>query len=136
MTSVDVGKPTTSSDDYHSTYIGDSHSTYTCDATSANNADDSIALSTKRSSNFSKRDEDSIIIEGKSAILAPSKDRGKNKTVDDFTVNKLRYSSLGLHGREKEKEILNTCLENVAAKDNNIKRALVLIPARPHLPIP
>jgi hypothetical protein len=41
--------------------------------------------------------------------------------VEDFTVNKLCHSFLiSLHGRHKEKEILNTCLENVEVKDNKI----------------
>jgi predicted ATPase len=62
-----------------------------------------------------------------SSILASSKDlRLRSATVENLTVNKLRYSSLGLYGRDKEQEILNTCLTNVAT-NNSIKRAMVLI---------
>ena len=114
MTIIDSGK---------STYSGGTSSA----SYSTPSADGSAAFSTESSSNFSKREGDIIENESKSFTLALSKDRGKNKTVEDFTVNKLRYSSLGLHGRDKEKEILNTCLEKVTAKDDNIKRALVLI---------
>jgi predicted ATPase len=106
-----------------STHSGDSTPT----SYSTLSADDGVVFSTESSSNFSKRKGDIIENEFKSFTLAASKDRGKNKTVEDFTVNKLRYSSLGLHGRDKEKETLNTCLEKVTAKDDNIKRALVLI---------
>jgi predicted ATPase len=114
MTFVDSGK---------STHSGDTSAT----SYSTPSGDGSVAFSTERSSNFSKREGDIIENESKSFTLAPSKDRGKNKNVEDFTVNKLRYSSLGLHGRDKEKEILKTCLEKVTAKDDSIKRALVLI---------
>jgi predicted ATPase len=121
MTIVDSGK---------STYSGDtsttSYSTPSADGSVAFSTESSINFS-KRGSNFSKRERDIIENEASFSTLSPSKDRAKNKTVEDFTVNKLRYSSLGLHGRDKEKEILNTCLEKVTAKDDNIKRALVLI---------
>jgi hypothetical protein len=97
MTIVDSGKSTNS---------GDTSTT----SNSTPSADDRIALSTESTSNFSKRESDIIENESKSFMLAPSKDGGKNKTVEGLTVNKLRYSSLSLHGRDKEREILNTCL--------------------------
>jgi hypothetical protein len=95
MTIVDSGK---------STYSGDTSTT----SYSTPSADGSVAFSTESSSNFSKREGDIIENEARSFTLAPSKGRGKNRNVEDFTVNKLRYSSLGLHGRDKEKEILTT----------------------------
>jgi predicted ATPase len=79
------------------------------------------------SGNFSKREVDVIEAEARSSILASSLTKGNKEAVENFTVNKLRYSSLGLHGRDKEKEILNTFLVNVAARDNGIKRAMVFI---------
>jgi predicted ATPase len=129
MTSVDVGKSTIASDDSQPTIIGDTYyqSAFSGDGTYAASAEFSIDLSTETNGNFSKREGDMIISEVSSAILASSFTNRKSETVENLTVNKLRYSSLGLHGRDKEKEILNTCLVNVAAKDNNIKRAMVFI---------
>jgi hypothetical protein len=106
--------------DYVSTDSGNATSANGASLLTSWDADDA-------SGNFSKREDDTIKSEVRSAILASSFTKKKNETVENFTMNKLRYSALGLHGRDKEKEILNTCLVNVAAKDNNIKRAMIFI---------
>jgi predicted ATPase len=128
MTSGDVSKSSITSDS-QLTITSNSQSTYSCDDAllSTPSTDDSLSLSTETDGNISKREGDMIISEAKSSILTSSFTNRKNETVENFTANKLRYSSLGLHGRDKEKEILNTCLVNVAEKDNNIKRAMVFI---------
>jgi predicted ATPase len=122
MPMIDVVKLIASSNDGTTSSPSSSGSFWTSE-------DASLAFSTESTGHFSKRDSDCMIAEARSAILATSTASGKNKTVEALTVNKLRYSSLGLHGRDKEQEILNTCLENIAANDNYIKRkrALVLI---------
>jgi predicted ATPase len=48
------------------------------------------------------------------SMIRPShKENGKNINVQALTANKLRFSSLGLVGRDKETNVLNECLERL-----------------------
>jgi predicted ATPase len=100
-----------------------------CDdaSTSSSMVISTIADDTDSSGAFSKREKNSIDSEAKSSVLTSNMIRRKSAAVEKLTVNKLRFSMLGLHGRDNEMKILNTSLENVAAKDNDIKRAMVFI---------
>eukprot|EP00978_Attheya_sp_CCMP212_P013284 scaffold33393_cov41-Attheya_sp.AAC.1 len=68
--------------------------------------------SSSRQSSFSKRGRD-ISSRSQSRIRPSHKESVKNVNVEALTVNKLRFSSLGLVGRDKETVVLKECLERL-----------------------
>ena len=67
-----------------------------------------------------------ISSEFRALILHPSRAKKANAALDELTLNKLRYSSVGLYGRAKETAILQECLDRLIS-DNNKGRELVMI---------
>lgn len=55
----------------------------------------------------------SIDSERNSSIRLSNRESARNENVEKLTANKLRFSSLGLHGRDKESDILKQCLERL-----------------------
>jgi predicted ribonuclease YlaK len=58
--------------------------------------------------------------------LRPNKERTTCVAVEELTINKLRYSSVGLYGRAKESAILKECLDRLTS-DGKKGRELVMI---------
>ena len=54
-----------------------------------------------------------------SSIYRPPESRSSANTMDDFTVDKLRYDSLGIYGRDTEIAILNQALDSMIIATNN-----------------
>ena len=76
---------------------------------------------TTRSFFWDSSDKDSG---GSGRVLTPTSRR--RITLDDsFTINQLRFSSLGLYGREKDFDTLKVAFKNVGS--TNCKRGLVLL---------
>eukprot|EP00978_Attheya_sp_CCMP212_P031835 scaffold121850_cov46-Attheya_sp.AAC.1 len=75
-------------------------------------ASQSSVGSSSRQSSFSKRGRDSSS-RRLSMIRLSHKESFKNANVEALTVNKLRFSSLGVVGRDKETDILKECLERL-----------------------
>ena len=59
---------------------------------------------------------DKITEDARSSVIIPSESRKINPNVAALTVNKLRVSSLGLHGREIEQRALKECFDNTSEK--------------------
>jgi predicted ATPase len=82
--------------------------------------------SVETSQEFSTRRESSCTGERSASILRTHKERVSNKNVDALTINKLRFSAVGLVGRGKEAAVLAPCLDRVNDSDQK-GRELVLI---------
>jgi predicted ATPase len=93
-----------------------------CPTSRTSSSKDGVSAISDVSGEFRRND---ISKEFTSSICRPNNLRRSTAESDNLAVNKLRFSSLGLYGRENEMATLNKCLESVMSKDD--RRQLVLI---------
>eukprot|EP00978_Attheya_sp_CCMP212_P043485 scaffold284911_cov37-Attheya_sp.AAC.1 len=94
-----------------------SHSVVTTEE-STDASQSSVGSSSKQSS-FSKRGRDSSS-RSQSMIRLSHKESAKNVNVEALTANKLRFSSLGVFGLDKETNILKDCLERLVMAGEDV----------------
>ena len=77
----------------------------------------SVSSSNSRVVNSTSEANSSIGLEERrsSSVYISSKKRDEQERIKQVTMNRLRKTSLGLHGREKEVAQLSSCLAQVSA---------------------
>jgi Cdc6-like AAA superfamily ATPase len=85
----------------------------------------STSLSGSDRSSFSKRGRGSSS-RRLSMIRLSHKESAKNVNVEALTANKLRFSSLGVVGRDKETDILKECLERLVMAGEDATAAVAM----------